>query len=230
MNKNTPMILLTLIMISVAIYGKWVDGKIHETSEILIKNNLEPQPWLSKSFDYYGTPIQSNFTGTFNYEKVRDNLKDIKEWKVTRDSVWGAYLKCEMSPEEQKIVDKVNDEIKEADELIDELIDNVDDNEDIEETAVIVNSGEIDKLINPIMDDTNALIDLQSSEGSTLVHEIQDLLKTFSNFMIAVLALAFILLANVVMKFIKDKKEAKKPVRRRATPAKKPIRRTTTKK
>ena len=32
MNKNTPMILLTLIMISVAIYGKWVDGKIHETS------------------------------------------------------------------------------------------------------------------------------------------------------------------------------------------------------
>ena len=38
MNKNTPMILLTLIMISVAIYGKWVDGKIHETSEILLKN------------------------------------------------------------------------------------------------------------------------------------------------------------------------------------------------
>jgi hypothetical protein len=81
------------------------------------------------------------------------------------------------------------------------------------------------------MDDTNALIDLQSSEGATLVHEIQDLLKTFSNFMIAVLALAFILLANVIMKFIKDKKEAvKKPVRR--TPAKKkpPVRRTTTKK
>jgi hypothetical protein len=49
--------------------------------------------------------------------------------------------------------------------------------------------------------------------------------------MIGVLALAFILLANVVMKFIKDKKEAaKKPVRRRATPAKKPVRRTTTKK
>ena len=124
----------------------------------------------------------------------------------------------------------MNDEIKEADELIDELIDNVDDNEDIEETAVIVNSGEIDKLINPIMDDTNALIDLQSSEGSTLVHEIQDLLKTFSNFMIAVLALAFILLANVVMKFIKDKKEAKKPVRRTPVKRKPPVRRTTIKK
>jgi hypothetical protein len=224
------MILLTLIMISVAIYGKWVDGKIHETSETLIKNNLEPQPWLSKSFDYYGTPIQSNFTGVFNAEKVKDNLKDIKQWRVTRDSVWGAYLKCEMSPEEQKIVDKVNDEIKEADEVIDELIENVDDNKNLAETDSIVKSGEIDDLINPIMDDTNALIDLQSSEGSTLVREIQDLLKTFSNFMIGVLALAFILLANVVMKFIKDRKEAKTPVRKRRASVKKPVKRTTTKK
>jgi hypothetical protein len=136
-----------------------------------------------------------------------------------------------MSPEEQKIVDKVNSEIKEADEVIDELIENVDDNKNLAETDSIIKSGEIDDLINPIMDDTNALIDLQSSEGSTLVREIQDLLKTFSNFMIGVLALAFILLANVVMKFIKDKKEAaKKPVRRRTTPAKKPVRRTTAKK
>ena len=219
MNKNIPMILLTVIMISVSIYGKWVDGEIHETSETLIKNNLEPQPWLSKSFDYYGTPIQSNFTGTFDPEKVKDNLKDIKQWKVTRDSVWAAYLKCEMSPEEQKIVDKVNNEIKEADDVIDELVENVEDNKNLAETDSLVKSGEIDDLINPIMDNTNALIDLQSSEGTILVHEIQDLLKTFSNFMVGVLALAFILLANVIMKFIKDKKEASKPIRK--TPVKK---------
>ena len=224
-----PMIMLTLIMISVAIYGKWVDGKIHETSDLLVKNNLEPQPWLSKSFDYYGTPIQSNFTGTFKVEKVKENLKDIKKWRVTRDSVWSAYLKCEMSLEEQKIVDRVNDQIKTADELIDELIDNVDDNKNIATTDSIISSGEVDDLINPIMDDTNALIDLQSSEGATLVKEIQDLLKTFSNFMIGVLALAFILLANVVMKFLKDKKEAQVPVKKRkppvkkTTPVKKPI-------
>jgi len=227
------MILLTVIMISVSIYGKWVDGEIHETSETLIKNNLEPQPWLSKSFDYYGTPIQSNFTGTFDPEKVKDNLKDIKRWKVTRDSVWAAYLKCEMSPEEQKIVDKVNNEIKEADDVIDELVENVEDNKNLAETDSLVKSGEIDDLINPIMDNTNALIDLQSSEGTILVHEIQDLLKTFSNFMVGVLALAFILLANVIMKFIKDKKEASKPIRK--TPVKKkpvvkkPVKRTTKK-
>jgi hypothetical protein len=230
MNKNVPIILLTVIMISVAIYGKWVDGKIYDTSELLVKNNLEPQPWLSKSFDYYGTAIQPNFTGTCNAKKVKENLKDIKEFKSSRDSVWAAYLKCEMSAEEQKIVDRVNDEIEEADDVIDELIDNVEDDKNIAQTDSIIKSGEINELITPIMDDTNALIDLQSSEGALLVKDIEDHLKTFSHFMIAVLALAFILLSNTVMKFIKDKKEVKKPVKRAPIKRKPPVKKTTTKK
>jgi hypothetical protein len=227
MNKNVPMILLTLIMISVAIYGKWVDWKINETSETLVNNNLNPQPWLSKSFDYYGTPIQSNFTGSFNFEKVEDNLKDIEEWREVRDSVWAAYLQCEMSPEEQKIVDRVNSESKEADEFIDELIENVKDGKNLAETDSIVRSGEVDELINPIMDDINELIDLQSSEGTVLVNEMRSLLDTFSNFMIGVLALSFILLVNVIIKFVKDGKEKKPaPTTRRKAPVKKaPVKR-----
>jgi hypothetical protein len=228
MNKNVPMILLTLIMISIAIYGKWVDWKINETSETLVNNNLNPQPWLSKSFDYYGTPIQSNFTGSFNFEKVEDNLEDIEEWREVRDSVWAAYLQCEMSPEEQKIVDRVNSESKEADEFIDELIENVKDGKNLAETDSIVRSGEVDELINPIMDDINELIDLQSSEGTVLVNEMRHLLDTFSNFMIGVLALSFILLANVIIKFVKDGKEKKPaPTTRRKAPVKKaPVKRT----
>jgi hypothetical protein len=227
MNKNVPMILLTLIMISVAIYGKWVDWKINETSETLVNNNLNPQPWLSKSFDYYGTPIQSNFTGSFNFEKVEDNLEDIEEWREVRDSVWAAYLLCEMSPEEQKIVDRVNSESEEADEFIDELIENVKDGKNLAETDSIVRSGEVDELINPIMDDINELIDLQSSEGTVLVNEMRSLLDTFSNFMIGVLALSFILLVNVIIKFVKDGKEKKPaPTTRRKAPVKKaPVKR-----
>jgi hypothetical protein len=227
MNKNVPMILLTLIMLSVAIYGKWVDWKINETSETLVNNNLNPQPWLSKSFDYYGTPIQSNFTGSFNFEKVEDNLKDIEEWREVRDSVWAAYLQCEMSPEEQKIVDRVNSESEEADEFIDELIENVKDGKNLAETDSIVRSGQVDELINPIMDDINELIDLQSSEGTVLVNEMRSLLDTFSNFMIGVLALSFILLVNVIIKFVKDGKEKKPaPTTRRKAPVKKaPVKR-----
>jgi hypothetical protein len=226
MNKNVPMILLTLIMLSVAIYGKWVDWKINETSETLVNNNLNPQPWLSKSFDYYGTPIQSNFTGSFNFEKVEDNLEDIEEWREVRDSVWAAYLQCEMSPEEQKIVDRVNSESEEADEFIDELIENVKDGKNLAETDSIVRSGQVDELINPIMDDINELIDLQSSEGTVLVNQMRSLLDTFSNFMIGVLALSFILLINVIMKFVKDGKEKKPtPTRRKAPVKKAPVKR-----
>jgi hypothetical protein len=219
MKKHILMIILTLIMISVAIYGKMVDSKINNYSEQLVKNNLDPQPWLSKSFDYYGSPIQSYFTGRFDSIKAKDKIEDIKTFKRQRDSVWVLYLKCDMSNDEQVIVNRVNSQIKEADEVIDELISNVDKNKNLKETDSIVNSGEIDDLINPIMDDTNALIDLQSSEGTSIIKNMQSNLETFSAFMVGTLALAFVLLGNIVMQYYKDVKASKAPVRR--TPAKK---------
>jgi hypothetical protein len=216
------MIILTLIMISVALYGKMVDAKINDHSQQLVENNLSPQPWLSKSFDYYGSPIQSYFTGRFDSIKVKDKIDNIKNFRRERDSVWALYLKCSMSKEEQIIVDKVNLQIKEADEVIDQLILNVAKNKDIKETDSIVNSGEIEELINPIMDETNKLIDLQSSEGTIIIKEMQSSLTTFSAFMVGVLALSFVLLGNIVMQYYKDLKAAKTPVKKRAA-KKKPI-------
>lgn len=216
------MIILTLIMISVALYGKMVDTKINDHSQQLVENNLSPQPWLSKSFDYYGSPIQSYFTGRFDSIKVKDKIDNIKNFRRERDSVWALYLKCSMSKEEQIIVDKVNLQIKEADEVIDQLILNVAKNKDIKETDSIVNSGEIEELINPIMDETNKLIDLQSSEGTIIIKEMQSSLTTFSAFMVGVLALSFVLLGNIVMQYYKDLKAAKTPVKKRVA-KKKPI-------
>jgi hypothetical protein len=209
-------------MISVALYGKMVDAKINDHSQQLVENNLSPQPWLSKSFDYYGSPIQSYFTGRFDSIKVKDKIDNIKNFRRERDSVWALYLKCSMSKEEQIIVDKVNLQIKEADEVIDQLILNVAKNKDIKETDSIVNSGEIEELINPIMDETNKLIDLQSSEGTIIIKEMQSSLTTFSAFMVGVLALSFVLLGNIVMQYYKDLKAAKTPVKKRAA-KKKPI-------
>lgn len=222
MKKHILMIILTLIMISVAIYGKMVDSKINSYSEQLIKNNLDPQPWLSKAFDYYGSPIQSYFTGRFDSIKAKDKIEDIKEFRKQRDSVWALYLKCDMSNDEQVVVNRVNSQIKEADEVIDELISNVDKNKNLKETDSIVNSGEIDDLINPIMDDTNILIDLQSSEGTSIIKNMQSNLETFSAFMVGTLALAFVLLGNIVMQYYKDVKASKAPVKR-TTIRKKPV-------
>lgn len=216
------MIILTVIMISVAIYGKMVDTKINDYSEQLVKNNLDPQPWLSKSFDYYGSPIQSYFTGRFDSIKAKANIDNIKAFRKERDSVWALYLKCDMSEKEEAIVTKVNAEIKDADELVDELISNVDKNKNLKYTDSIVNSGEVDELINPIMNDTNALIDLQSSEGSSIIKDMQSNLETFSAFMIGTLALSFVLLGNIVMQYYKDLKASKQPVKRTAA-KKKPV-------
>jgi hypothetical protein len=124
-----------------------------------------------------------------------------------------------MSSEEQTIVNKVNSQMKEADEVIDELISNVDKNKNLKETDSIVNSGEIDELINPIMDDTNKLIDLQSAEGTTIIKDMQSNLETFSAFMVGTLALSFVLLGNIVMQYYKDLKASKTPARK--TPVKK---------
>ena len=222
MKKHILMIILTVIMISVAIYGKMVDTKINDYSGQLVKNNLDPQPWLSKSFDYYGSPIQSYFTGKFDSIKAKANIDNIKAFKKERDSVWALYLKCDMSEKEQAIVTKVNAEIKDADELVDELISNVDKNKNLKYTDSIVNSGEVDELINPIMNDTNALIDLQSSEGSSIIKDMQSNLETFSAFMIGTLALSFVLLGNIVMQYYKDLKASKQPVKRTAA-KKKPV-------
>lgn len=219
MKKHILMIILTVIMISVAIYGKLVDAKISDYSGQLVENNLNPQPWLSKSFDYYGSPIQSHFTGKFDSIKTKNSIDNIKAFRKERDSLWSLYLKCEMSDKEKDIVSKVNTEIKEADDLIDELVANVEDNKNLKYTDSIVNSGEVDELINPIMDDTNALIDLQSEEGTSIIKDMQANLETFSAFMVGTLALSFVLLGNIVMQYYKDTQAAKKPVRR--TPVKK---------
>ena len=229
MGKNILMMLLTLIMLSVAIYGKMVESNINENASSVVNDMLKPQPWLSKAFDYYGTPIQSNFTGVFDSIKVKENLKDIKQWRISRDSVWSAYSKGSMSANEKALVDKVNNETKEADELVDELIKNVEDNKNLKYNDSIVKSGQVDKLINPCMDDINALIDLQSSEGEVLVSQMQSTLKTFSNFMIGVLSLSFILFGSLVYQYYKDnvKPQPKKrvvrkaPVKKKVTPKKK---------
>lgn len=229
MRKNILMMLLTLIMLSVAIYGKMVEANINENASSVVNDMLKPQPWLSKAFDYYGTAIQSNFTGVYDSIKVKENLKDIKQWRVSRDSVWAAYLKGNMSEQEKALVSKVNQETKEADELVDKLIENVNYNKDLAYNDSIVKSGKVDELINPCMDDINALIDLQSSEGEVLVSQMQSTLKTFSNFMIGVLSLSFILFGSLVYQYYKDniKPQPKKriirksPVKKKVTPKKK---------
>jgi hypothetical protein len=232
MNKNVSLIILTSIMLSVAIYGKWIEKKIAENARAIVEDRLKPQPWLSKAFDYYGTPIEANFVNKeFLVDKLKENIDYIKDWRKSRDSVWSAYLATEMVPEEQKLIDKINEDTKDVDAIIDDIIQDVENDKNSEEVTSIIKSGVIEKKITPIMDNINLLINLQSSEGEKLANETKVIMYTFSNFMIGVLSLSFILLGTLVYDFIKTKREATKPVRKTRKPAtKKPVKRTTTKK
>lgn len=227
MNKNISLIVLTTIMLSVAIYGKWIEGKISDNAHAIIEDRLKPQPWLSRAFDYYGTPIEANFVNKeFNIDKLKGNLDYIKDWKKSRDSVWSAYIATEMVPEEQKLIDKINEETEEVDEIIEDIIKDVENNRNSKEVDSIIKSGVIEEKITPIMDNINLLIDLQSTEGEKLADEMKGVMYTFSNFMVGVLALSFVLLGTLIYDFIKTKREALKPVRRTRKPAtKKPVRR-----
>jgi hypothetical protein len=227
MNKNISLISLTLIMLSVAIYGKWIETKISENAKTIIEDRLKPQPWLSKAFDYYGTPIEANFVNKeFTTDKLKSNLDYIKDWRKSRDSVWSAYTATEMVPEEQKLIDKINEDTKDVDNIIDNILQDVENNRNSKEVDSIIKSGIIEKKIMPIMDNINLLINLQSTEGEKIANEMKAVIYTFSNFMIGVLSLSFILLGTLVYDFIKTKKAIIKPVKK----TKKPVKRTTTKK
>ena len=229
MNKNISLILLTTIMLSVAIYGKWVEKKISENAHAIVEDRLKPQPWLSKAFDYYGTPIEANFVNKeFKIDELKNNIEYIKDWKESRDSVWAAYTATEMVPREQKLIDKINDDTEEVDDIIEDIIKDVENNRNSKEVDSIIKSGVIEKKITPIMDNINLLIDLQSKEGQTLADEMKDVMYTFSNFMIGVLSLSFVLLGTLIYDFIKTK--SVKPVRKTPVKRKPPVKRTTTKK
>ena len=89
MNKNISLIVLTTIMLSVAIYGKWIEGKISDNAHAIIEDRLKPQPWLSRAFDYYGTPIEANFVNKeFNIDKLKGNIDYIKDCYKTNLSAY----------------------------------------------------------------------------------------------------------------------------------------------
>ena len=90
----------------------------------------------------------------------------------------------------------------------------------------ILKTGILNEKITPVLDDTNALMDLQTEVGKQETIKMIELLKNFSNFMMGALALAIVLLGSIVYPMIKKPKE--QPKTRRKAPVKKPAARKTT--
>jgi hypothetical protein len=216
-NQKTFMLVLTSIVLLIAGYGIYVEKNIKASATTILVDRLEPVPLISHRFDYYGTTVQDNFSSNVvNYEQLLANRVEIQKVKEQTQKEWEQYKATYLTPEEAVLVAHAQKGMDEADALVNTLLEKaVTDREAVDS---ILKTGILTEKITPVLDDTNALLELQTKVGKEETIKMIELLKNFSNFMMGALALSIVLLGSIVYPMIK--KPAEQPKTRR-TPAKK---------
>ena len=224
-NQKIFMLVLTSIVLLIAGYGIYVEKHIKASATTILEDRLKPVPLISHRFDYYGTTVQDNFSSnTVDYEQLLANREEIQKVKEQTQKEWEQYKSTYLTPDEAKLVEHAQKGMDEADALVNMLLEKaVTDKKAVDS---ILKTGILDEKIEPILDDTNALMDLQTEVGKQETIKMIDLLKNFSNFMMGALALAIVLLGSIIYPMIK--KPAEQPKTRRKTPIKKPAAKKTT--
>lgn len=219
------MLVLTSIVLLIAGYGIYVEKSIKASATTILEDRLKPVPLISHRFDYYGTTIQDNFSSSVvNYEQLLANRGEMERVKRETEEGWNAYKETYLTPEEAKLVERAQKGMDETDALVSLLLEKaVTDRKAVDS---ILKTGILNEKITPVLDDTNALMDLQTEVGKQETIKMIELLKNFSNFMMGALALAIVLLGSIVYPMIKKPKE--QPKTRRKAPVKKPAARKTT--
>ena len=208
--KNTLLIILTAIILTIAGFGKYVEYTIKKTATSVYEDRLVPQPYLSRKFDYYGSAIQDQIK-VIKGGKI--DLVAIQKEKEITDTMWAAYLRTYQTPEEKEVSDKAQMYIIEADNYFAQ----------ISADGIVTDdeAKEMDRRIYPVLEYVNDLIDIQTTIGAKDTKEMITLLNKFSHFMIGAIALAIALMGSIVYDMFKSKKVTKKPIKKAATKKKK---------
>lgn len=201
--KNILLIILTVIILAVAGFGKYVEYTIKKTATSVYEDRLVPQPYLSRKFDYYGSTIQDQIK-TIKGGKI--DLVAIQKEKDVTDTMWVAYLKTYQTGEEKQLSDRAQIYIDDADDYFEEITkdDIVTDDE----------AKQMDKKIYPVLEDINSLINIQTTIGAKDTKSMISLLDNFSNFMIGVIALGIALLGSIIYDMFKKPVVAKKIIKK----------------
>ena len=213
--KNTLLIVLTAIILTIAGFGKYVEYTIKKTATSVYEDRLVPQPYLSRKFDYYGSAIQDQIK-VIKGGKI--DLVAIQKEKEITDTMWAAYLKTYQTPEEKEVSDKAQMYINEADNYFAEI--------SADGIVTDEEAREMDKKIYPVLEYVNDLIDIQTTIGAKDTKGMITLLNKFSNFMIGAIALAIALLGSIIYDIFKNrkqvvKKSTRKPIKKAAVKKKK---------
>ena len=219
MKNSTIMIILTVIIIAVASFGKYADNKIHASATTILEDRLKPGPLLSHRFDYYGTSINSAVTTTvINIDTLLSHKKEILENREKTEKEWKAYLSTYLVPEEDSVAKLADKQMVEMDKKLDAIFSLA--QTDKVSAQKLLEQSNIKEELPSITDKVNWLTDLQTRVGQEETIKMLSLLQTFDNFMVGALALSIMLGGSIIYSAIRDRK---KPV-----PTKKP--KTTTKK
>jgi hypothetical protein len=225
MKSSTIMIILTAIIIAVASFGKYVDGKIHASATTILEDRLKPGPLLSHRFDYYGTYIDDAFsTNITNIDTLLTHKGEILKAREETGKDWKAYLATYLVPEEDSVAHLADKEMVEVDKKLDAVFDLA--KTDKVAAQKLLDESKIKESLPSITDKVNWLTDLQTRVGQEETVKMLSLIATFDNFMIGSLALAVMLAGSILYAAIRDRKE-KQPVKK---VTKKVIKRPTTKK
>jgi hypothetical protein len=218
-NQKTFMIVLTSIVLLIAGYGIYVEKNIKASATTILVDRLEPVPLISHRFDYYGTTVQDNFSSNVvNYEQLLANRVEMQKVKEQTQKEWEQYKSTYLTPEEAILVEHAQKGMDEADALVNMLLEKaVTDREAVDS---ILKTGILSEKITPVLDDTNALLELQTKVGKEETVKMIELLKNFANFMMGALALAVVLLGSIIYPMLKKPQPA--PKTRRKAPVKKP--------
>jgi methyl-accepting chemotaxis protein len=220
MKQSTSMIILTVIILAVALFGRYTDTKIHQSATTILEDRLKPGPLLSHRFDYYGTYIDNAFsTNIVNIDTLLSHKEDILESREITDKEWKSYLATYLVPEEDSVAKLVDKQMVEMDKKLDEIFDLAKVNKI--EAQKLLEESKIKEELPLITDRINWLTDLQTRVGQAETEKMFSLIRTFDNFMIGALALAVMLAGSILYSAIRDRKEKQQPTKK--TPTKKPV-------
>ena len=228
MKSSTIMIILTAIIIAVASFGKYVDGKIHTSATTILEDRLKPGPLLSHRFDYYGTYINNAFSADItNIDKLLSHKDEILKSREETGKDWKAYLATYLVPEEDSVAHLADKEMVDVDKKLDAVFNLA--QTDKAGAQKLLDQSKIKETLPSITDKINWLTDLQTRVGQEETVKMLNLIATFDNFMIGSLALAIMLGGSIIYSAVRDRKEkqpakkATKKVTKKPATKKKPV-------
>jgi hypothetical protein len=207
MKQSYLMIILTVIIIAIAGFGKYTDSEIHKSATTILEDRLKPGPLLSHRFDYYGTNVESAFsTNIVNIDTLLAHKQDILKAREYTDKEWKSYLATYLVPEEDSVAKLANVQMIE----IDKKLDNIFNLAAADKTAAqkMLEESKIKEELPSITDKINWLTDLQTRVGQEETVKMLNLISTFDNFMIGAMALAIMLAGSIGYSAFKNRKTA----------------------